>query len=132
MTCTPTDAHTEMEFVHSLTTRSREVGECRGPLLRIALWSGRVVELQRIFHSRIADELLWSGVHPDGALGIHFSLCAAHWVDLAALCWVRARGQAKREWAVEALRLLRDVCQVAGWDAKELSNMLSWHGARLT
>lgn len=132
MPCTPTETKGELEFVQALLTRSRVEGQCRGPLLRLAMWSWRVLTLEQIFDSPAASDVLWQGVHDDGIMGIHFSLCAAHWLDLACLCWMRAHTQDRADFNAEAEQLLRDVCDTAGWDAKEIVNMFAWRHARLT
>lgn len=146
MACTPTHDRTELDFVLSLATRTKEIGECRGPLLTLALWNWRAVSLEHIFDSAAASDVLWSGMQEQGlsstkgfgpAKGfgsgiIHFSLCAAHWVDLACLCWMRSRQYQRSDWKTEADQLLHDTCVAAGWDEKEIVNMFAWQRARLT
>lgn len=132
MACRDTETTDELSFVQALHTRNREVGECRGPLLRLGLWSWRVFSLEQIFDSQAANDVLWAGMHEDGQLGIHFSLCAAHWMDLAALCWMRAQQHRRSDWHEEANQLLSEICVTAGWDVKEIVNMFAWQQARLT
>lgn len=141
MACTPTHDRTELDFVLSLATRTKEIGECRGPLLALALWNWRAVSLEHIFDSAAASDVLWSGMQEDlpppvpapKALGtIQFSLCAAHWIDLACLCWMRSRQYRRSDWKSEADQLLHDTCVAAGWDEKEIVNMFAWQRARLT
>lgn len=126
MSCTATPDSDELEFVRALHTRSKAEGQCRGPLLRLALLADRVFDLQHIFNSRSASELLWSGYQSDGCLGVHFILCGAHWLDLTCLVWMRGRQQDSVEYHLEADQLLRETCQAAGWDAKEIVNMFQW------
>jgi hypothetical protein len=146
MVCTPTHDLTELDFVLSLTTRTKEIGECRGPLLELALWNWRALTLEHIFDSPAASDILWAGMQEQdisvtkgfrpakkfGSGIIHFSLCAAHWVDLACLCWMRSRQHRDPEFKAEADQLLRDTCEAAGWDEKEIGNMFAWQRARLT
>lgn len=136
MACTPTHDLTELDFVLSLTTRTKEIGECRGPVLDLGLWNWRALTLEHIFDSPAASDILWAGMHEDRLrkrLGfIHFSLCAAHWVDLACLCWMRSRQYRDADFKAEADQLLRDTCEAAGWDEKEIGNMFAWQRARLT
>lgn len=129
MSCTATPDTGELDFVLALHTRSKAEGECRGPLLRLTF--------QRIFDSRSASDLLWSGFqheiqYGDYWRGSQFDLCGAHWLDLACLIWMRARQQDSAEFHLEADQLLRDTCKAAGWDAKEIVNMFQWQRARLT
>lgn len=130
MACTPSQATTELQFVQALGARDPHVGECCGPMLRIGLWGYRLLTLERIFDSQVATDILWGGMHDDGALGIHFSLCAAHWMDLASLVWMRSQQSGIADWYSEADHLLRDVCAAARWDPKEIVNMFAWqrHG----
>lgn len=120
---------TELEFVHALADRSES---CRGPMLRLAFSPIRAYSLETAFESPKATELLWEGHHVDGNLGVHFSLCAAHWIDLCALVWMRSQQYRRRDWRSEADHLLRDVCQAAGWDPKEIVNMFAWQHSQLT
>lgn len=131
MSCTSTPtAMTELEFVQTLATRS--VGQCAGPGLTLALQSYRVITLETIFHSDLATALLWDGYRCEGRTGTHFDLCAAHWLDLCALTWMRSQQYRKRDWHAEADQLLRDLCEQAGWDPKEIVNMFSWQRTQLT
>jgi hypothetical protein len=141
MACTPTHDLSELDFVLSLATRTKEIGECRGPVLTLSLWNYRALSLEHIFDSAAASDVLWSGMQEDHlpvaeglqAPGtIHFSLCAAHWVDLACLCWMRSRQYRRGDWKLEADQLLHDTCVAAGWDEKEIVNMFAWQRARLT
>ncbi len=119
----------ELEFVRSLSGRA---DSCQGPLLRIAFTPWRVFTLETAFDSARAAELLWEGHHDDGCLGVHFSLCAAHWIDLCALVWMRSRQQRRKDWHAEADHLLRDICDAARWDPKEIVNMFAWQHSQLT
>lgn len=132
MVCVGTQACTELEFVHALLTRTRDdptsTGQCRGPLITIRLLPFRPFSLDRILGSKAAVALLWSGYE----MGSEFTLCAAHWLDLACLCWMRAQKEGRREWGQEAQDLLDDLCAAASWDPKEIVNMFMWQRARLT
>jgi len=132
MVCEPTNAGSEWEFVRALATRNRDVGECRGPLLDLTLPPWRSLSLVRICDSAVAASLLWSGHVPEKAAGNIFALCAAHWLDLACLCWMRSQQKRRVDWAAEADELLDDLCTAAGWDEKEIVNMFAWQQARLT
>ncbi len=122
----------ELEFVQSLVTRDDTLEACKGPLLRLAFSPWRTLTLETAFDSPVATDLLWDGHHLDGILGVHFTLCAAHWIDLCALVWMRSRQQRRSDWHGEADQLLRDVCDTAGWDPKEIVNMFSWQHSQLT
>lgn len=134
MICTATPANGELEFVLSLHTRSKAEGECRGPLATLALKEAKAFAFARIFNSRSAEDLLWGGYcASDGQRpGMFFQLCAAHWLDLACLLWMRARQLGRTDYHQEADQLLRDVCEAVGWDPKEIVNMFQWQSARLT
>ncbi len=124
-TCVQGDKMTELEFVQALTSRNPG-GECDGPILRITLSPWRLFSLEQCFSSQRATELLWDNHHEDRCLGMHFSLCAAHWFDLCALGWLRAGQNRRSDWASEAEYLLKSLCDAAGWDAKEIVNMFAW------
>lgn len=133
MACTATpEVISELQFVLALHTRSREIGECRGPVLGLELPPVRCLTLEQIFDSKVAMDVLWAGHRSDQLYGSTFSLCAAHWLDLAALMWMRAQQQRRVDFYDEADTLLRDVCALAGWDPKEIVNMFSWQYTRLT
>lgn len=130
MACLPTETRGELEFVHALL--ARDLGQCRGPLLRIAFWPYRVFVLEQIMDSSLASDVLWDGFQEDGCLGVHFELCGAHWIDLAVLLLLRAMQYRRLDWSDEADQLLENVCASAGWDSKEISNMIAWQSERLT
>lgn len=131
MACSPTDAATELDFVKALHTRTRDHGQCRGPLLTLFLWSWQLETLEHIFDSEPACDVLWGGFQPSLTTS-GFQLCAAHWFDLACLTWARALQHSRPDWSAQAEVLLKDLCDVAGWDAKEIVNMFAWQRARLT
>lgn len=134
MSCTPTSDTGELEFVLSLHSRTKEGAECRGPLVTLPLLE-RVFLFDRIFDSPAATALMWGGFHdgpPDMGYRFDFTLCAAHWLDLACLIWMRARQQDSADFHLEADELLRDICTASGWDVKEIVNMFQWQRARLT
>lgn len=132
MACLPTHTPGELEFVHALVARRCPVAECCGPLLRIAFWPYRVFVLEHLMDSPDASDLLWDGFMSDGAVGIHFELCGAHWMDLVAVCQLRAAQYRRSDWGGQADQLLVDVCTTAGWDPKEILNMMAWQRERLT
>lgn len=115
-----------MDFVASLVGRS---GECRGPLLQLSFSGYRLEVLEESL--RTADRL-WDGFDGDSGGLLAFSLCAAHWMDLSYLSGVRAREYHRLDWFNEASALLRQICEVARWDEKEISNMLTWQRVQLT
>lgn len=131
MSCTATPDTGELSFVLALHTRTKAGAECRGPLVTLSLLD-RVFIFDQIFDSPTASALLWSGYDQDASLGFRFGLCAAHWLDLACLIWMRSQQQDRVEFYLEADQLLREVCQQAGWDAKEIVNLFQWQRARLT
>lgn len=132
MTCLPSETRGELEFVQALISRDSGIGQCRGPLLRIAFRPFRVFALEHCMDSEVASDVLWDGFCGDGRDGVQFELCGAHWMDLAALCQMRALQYHRADWTAEGEQLLRDVCRTAGWDAKEILNMLVWQRERLT
>lgn len=132
MSCTATPDHDELNFVLALHTRTKDGSECRGPLLMLGLPPDKVLDFHKIFSSPSASELLWEGFSPEGVQLMRFTLCGAHWLDLACLIWMRAQQADDFEIHVEADQLLRQVCRTASWDAKEIVNMFQWQRARLT
>lgn len=131
MACTSTDSMTELGFVHALN--QRRSGECAGPIVQLTLWSWRVFQLERVFSSPAASDVLWSGFDGEAdPYGLTFGLCCAHWIDLACLVWARALLRYRADWARAAEELLQDLCIGAHWDPKEIVNMFAWQRARLT
>ncbi len=121
---------TELTFVQALAGRGES--QCVGPGIELALEPYRVTFLSVIFGSHLANALLWGGHRTNGPMGLHFHLCAAHWLDLCALTWLRSRQYRSKAWHVEADRLLRDLCEHAGWDPKEIVNLFAWQRTQLT
>lgn len=132
MACLPTEVRDELEFVHAMCGRSPDQGECRGPLLRLVFWPYRLFVLENILDCQSASDLLWDGFSGDRPQGVHFELCAAHWMDLVILCALQARRYRRQDWLNEAQHLLDGVCSTAGWDPKEIANMFAWQRERLT
>lgn len=132
MPCQAAPPSTELDFVLALHTRHRKMPACCGPLLTIEMSPWRVFTLEQIFDSEAATELLWEGHHDGQQLGTSFSLCGGHWLDLAALVWMRSQEHQRTDWYGEADQLLQDVCTAAHWDPKEIINMFRWQGTRLT
>lgn len=132
MACLPTQDHRELEFVSSLSSRDPEIGECRGPLLQLAFWPTKVFVLEHIFNSQAASDTLWEGFCGDRCVGVHFELCGAHWLDLAALVGLRAAQYRRSDWTGEAHNLLAEICHAASWDPKEIANMFAWQRQKLT
>jgi hypothetical protein len=133
MGCSATADVSELNFVLSLNTRSRKVGECRGPVITVPLSSWRVFTLEHAFDSTVAHDVLWSGYEERSASSqMIFALCGAHWLDLSCLLWARAQQSRRGDWHSEADQLLHDVCDHAGWDVKEIINMFAWRHVKLT
>lgn len=122
----------ELDFVRALRDRSREFGACRGPLLRLSFGAYRLATLEDTFDSAAAHDLLWAGFHPEHLDAMDFTLCAVHWMDLSCLIWYRSHQAGRSDWHANADQLLRDTCNAAGWDPKEIENMFAWQQARLT
>lgn len=131
MVCTPANSCTEWEFVASLPSRARW-DDCRGPFVRLAFRPLRLQLLERIFASESASDVLWCGYTPGGITETRFTLCVAHWIDLATLVFARGRQLLRFDYEHKARELLGDVCTGAGWDPKEIANSLAWQRTRLT
>lgn len=135
MSCTATTASalSELDFVLTLRERFHDDGRttCTGPLITMAMTTERCLTVSAIFASPNATRLLWEGL-TSADTEFAFALCAAHWLDLTALIWLRSRQHQRLDWHGEADRLLRDVCSAVGWDTKEILNMLRWQTTRLT
>lgn len=130
MSCEQSASVNELEFFAQI--RRRPTGHCLGQLITLSLWSWQVYQLERIFQDGPHSELLWSGFVDDRYVGIQYQLCAAHWFDLLWFAGLMAYRDNRRDWAVQAGSLLSDLCYVAGWDRKEVSNLITGMGARLT
>jgi hypothetical protein len=128
--CSGVDRSTEFEFIRQLA--DRRPNECRGPLIGHIFSGYTVAGLEESFQSESAHDLLWDGFLPDCDTGLAFELCAAHWMDLACLTTARSRQHARRDWHALATFVLRETTTAAGWDLKEISNLLVWRRVPLT
>jgi hypothetical protein len=137
--CTGTDRVTEYEFIWSLDDRV-DSWDCCGPMLSLAISPYRLALIidaihshEEAFHSSNAYQVLWAGhasavqawgsVSPDRVI---FALCAAHWMDLSFLTGLYGRLYERRDWMAEGTGLLKEICITAGWDVKEIANMIAW------
>lgn len=131
MPCEQCSDMNELEFFGQF--RRRQDGCCLGRLIKFSLGSGSIYQLERSFEgSPRHSDLLWSGFVGDHHVGIIFELCAAHWFDLIWFIGLMAFRHRRRDWAGQSGSLLRDLCYAAGWDEKEVSNVITSMGARLT
>ncbi len=135
--CTPSmAAATEYEFVTSLAGRAP--GQCHGPAVTLFLSGYRLELLEEALHSRQALDRLWDGFEPyeiawDGRDDkLAFRLCAAHWFDLSRRAGQVALISARRDLFGVAGVLLHEVLTGAGWDPKEVANMVTWQRVQLT
>ncbi len=122
---------TELDYILSL--RDRQPAGCCGPLITLPVIGYRVELLETSFQSPAASALLWDGMLPnhDGD-PLQFRLCAAHWMDLCYLCGMQGRRTNRRDWIGEATVLIKQVSTGAGWDAREIANMMMWQRVLLT
>ncbi len=133
MQCVGTGAQTEFEFIRSLRDRGREgFGECRGPLLTLTLSGHGLQTLEDSLMSCGAHETLWSGFQRSAAADMAFTLCAAHWMDISHVAGNHARQYQRTDWFAEASSLLKRTLHTAGWDPKEIANMVAWQRVQLT
>ncbi len=133
MQCTKSEiaAATEFEFIRALS--EREPGQCLGPLVTVSLSGFRLVALEEALLAPLAVDLLWAGYRPpDTSCGLAFRLCAAHWFDLSYTAGINARQHLREDWFDTADDLLRRTLACAGWDAKEIANMVNWRRLSLT
>lgn len=129
--CLDAGRQTELEFVHSL--RGRQVGECRGPLVEIELPARLAERLEDSFCGNVAAlDILTESLHVACGTSATFRLCVAHWLDLAHVSVLHGQEHRNRQWVEVADNLFQRACRTAGWDPKELSNMLVWQRAKLT
>ncbi len=122
---------TELDFV--LAMRGRTPAQCCGPLVTLPLIGYRLELLEASFHSPRALAVLWDGLVESATDDrLMFRLCVAHWLDLSYLAGFHGHRCSRRDWMGEAATLLKQVCRGAGWDAKEIANMMVWQRVRLT
>lgn len=128
---------TEFDFVVSMD--DRQPGECRGPMVTLGLTGMRLYRLQAGLRDEAAAGLLFSGLDNavrecgnESLVRLTFSLCAAHWFYLSFVLGVHAHESRRADWFAEANLLLTDLCLGAGWDIKELANMVRWREVDFT
>lgn len=132
MSCTGTAPVTELQFATLLRDGDRDLFDCCGPTITLAFTAITVATLEDACESALARELLWSGYCPQYLDQVVFTLCVGHWMILACLAGTRGRAYDRGDWLGSATTLLARICQHAGWDIKELVNMLSWQRTQLT
>ncbi len=125
--CRDAGRTSELDFVASLNGRNHD---CRGPLLSLTLPQLHITGIGDSLAGR--DDKLWSAA--DSTIGdcVTFTLCAAHWLDLSYLTGISGTLNSRRDWFLIATDLLHRILRSAGWDPKEMSNLLAWHRAQLT
>lgn len=118
-----------------VSLRDREpVRDCRGPLVNLSFTEMEISTLGASLMSEVAQEFLWSKrVFGEELLDrMMFSLCCAHWLDVAWLGGMNALRWGRKDWMAEASSLTDWVMLGADWDRKEMSNMLTWQRVPLT
>lgn len=128
MACVGSDKITEYDFVTKLDSRRFE--DCLGPLVALAFTGYRLSVLEESLDVPGAHECFWEGYIPADSCRLTFRFCAIHWMDLAYLAGTRARQQRRSDWWGEANVLLKETCEAADWDVKEISNLLRWRAHR--
>jgi hypothetical protein len=121
-----------LAFFREVSNGRSPAGSCLGPEITMSLWSWQVGQLERIFQGAPHSDLLWSGYVNVKSVGLEFQLCAAHWFDLVWYAGLAAFRDNRRDWAAQSGMLLTDLCLAAGWDHKEVANLITNMGARLT
>jgi hypothetical protein len=122
---------TELEFVQALNIRLP--GTCLGPGVALAVPYTRMVMLEDALREPLAIDFVWDRLIKDEITEqpLH-AMCAAHWLDIASLVSVNARGHENAAWAELSSWLLINICRTAGWDPKEVSNLFIWRRVPLT
>lgn len=128
MGCTDAGTQSEYEFVRS--SADREPGSCSGPLLTLSFAAFRLAQLEAALPSDSAD-FLWDGFQLDTG-PLTFAHCAAHWMDLSLHAGMSARLHRRGDWFNGASHLLDLIFTTAGWDRKEMANLLLWRRVQLT
>lgn len=118
---------TELDFVASLAGRNHD---CRGPLLPITLPQPHIEGIGDSLAVR--GDTFWSSSTPAAGNSFTFTLCAAHWLDVSYLCGISGTLNGRRDWFNIATELLNAILRTAGWDPREMSNLLAWRRAQLT
>ncbi len=128
----PMTRATEYEFIASM--RHRAPGQCRGPALSLPLSAYRLELLEEAAVGAPAlVERLWDGFQPWAECRqLSFTMCAGHWFDLSYTAGVNARRTGRRDWFDAAGALLSQAMDIAGWDPKEIANMVNWQRVSLT
>lgn len=125
MACVGKPVHTEWEFIQSLHDR-KDGDECRGPVVQLAFRPFRLSELERGLDTDADYALLWSGFVPHTAptIGLTFALCVLHWMDIAGRLMWKATESHDDAMLTDASVLVQASCRLAGFDPKEISNLL--------
>jgi hypothetical protein len=129
MGCEQGSKYSELNFVQAMARRDARKGECVGPLISLRFRPYRVFVLEHVLDSKEASDLLWDGFRDDPHEGVAFELCAAHWLELAAVVEIRASQYRREDWAFMGRTLALDLCESAQWDPKEIVNLFAWQRA---
>ena len=132
MSCTAGASCTELQFVTALGARDSLSWNCIGPAVTLTLTGHEVRVIGSAVHSPVAFRMLIDNQDPGIDGDPQFTLCAVHWLDLAGLAGVHGRLYQRSRWLAVAAALVRRVCRHAGWDPKEISNLLGWQQIQLT
>jgi len=127
--CDDAGPQTEWEFFRA--TRTREPDGCCGPLLKLEISDQQFHRIDEAINDGRARDLL-TLQDDESPQPLWFLLCAAHWMDLIYVVGVKAVTQQEAVWFNTATVLLVQVCQAAGWDPKEVANLVKWRILSLT
>lgn len=114
----------ELEFIQ--TSGSGETNQCRGQIVGISLDIRAANYVADFFHSAGLGPLFMGGLTNRNETTARFDFCVRHWFDFTSLLYGRAKQESNPYWEQAAKRLYRGACQAAGWDYRELENMVGW------
>lgn len=121
---------TELQFIQA--SRGRATAECGGPLLVLSLSLAQLSVLNDAASDAAIARLWVASAGVNAHRGLDFQLCAAHWMDLIYWCGIHSALLECPASFTLACALIRALAQAAGWDMRELANLLAWQRVALT
>lgn len=118
----------EFEFVQAMI--GRRVTECLGQTVTLTLGKFILDDLDDVLFACHMGDLhsrLWDGYVDENHGRFTFTLCAGHWMVVAAYAGTVDRNRPADR---PGDGILWMTIKAAGWDHKEVANLLSWHATR--
>lgn len=124
MNCIGIQGQSVLDFYLSLNSRSSPE-DCRGPLVYLDLIEPVMERVAQAAASAGKEYLAYNlMIAPTEEDDIRCGSCAAHWIDISAVCVVIGRMMGREDIRLIGHGLINQMCDSLDWDGKELDNYL--------